>query len=124
MHSVTLGSLVADRYRIIREIGFGGMGTVWLAYDEALESRCAVKLIGTNQALNQEFLVRFECEAKCAAQLRGTHVVDVLNRGQWQGKPFIVMEYRRARTWLCVSIAWAVSTPARPTGSSPRFHAL
>jgi len=66
---------------------------VWLAYDEALDSHCALKLIGASQAKLEEFRIRFECEAKCAAQLRGAHVVDVLNRGQWQGKPFIVMEY-------------------------------
>lgn len=93
MESIAQGTLVADRYRIIREIGFGGMGTVWLAYDESLDSHCALKLIGASQARQEEFRVRFECEAKCAAQLRGAHVVDVLNRGQWQGKPFIVMEY-------------------------------
>jgi serine/threonine-protein kinase len=93
MEAVTQGTLIADRYRAIREIGFGGMGTVWLAYDEALDSQCALKLIGADQAPQEEFRLRFECEAKCAAQLRSAHVVDVLNCGQWQGAPFIVMEY-------------------------------
>jgi serine/threonine protein kinase len=93
METTTQGTLVADRYRLIREIGFGGMGTVWLAYDGVLDSQCAIKLIGASQAAEEEFRIRFECEAKCAAQLRGAHVVDVLDRGQWRGKPFIVMEY-------------------------------
>lgn len=93
METVVKGTLVADRYRLIREIGFGGMGTVWLAHDSELDSQCAVKLIGACQAKSEEFLARFECEAKCAAQLRCAHVVGVLNRGLWQGKPFIVMEY-------------------------------
>jgi serine/threonine protein kinase len=114
MESIAQGTLVADRYRMIREIGFGGMGTVWLAYDEALDSHCALKLIGASQAKLEEFRIRFECEAKCAAQLRGAHVVDVLNRGEWQGKPFIVMEYLEGED-LAVRLARLGRLDARTT---------
>jgi predicted Ser/Thr protein kinase len=93
MASVNPGSFVAERYRLIREIGLGGMGTVWLAHDIVLDSRCALKLISAGQAQQEEFRIRFEWEAKCAAQLRSVHVVDVLNRGEWHGQPFIVMEF-------------------------------
>jgi len=93
MDAVTQGTLVAERYRLIRQVGLGGMGMVWLAYDEGLASHCAVKLLLPEPGRNEELQIRFECEAKCAAQLRSPHVVDVFDRGQWQGNSFIVMEY-------------------------------
>lgn len=69
------------------------MGSVWLAHDQSLDSRCAVKLVDPEKALNEEVRVRFEREAKAAAQIRGTHVVDIFEHGVWEGTPFIVMEY-------------------------------
>jgi serine/threonine protein kinase len=69
------------------------MGAVWLAHDQSLDSHCAVKLVDPEKALNEEVRVRFEREAKAAAQIRGTHVVDIFDHGIWEGTPFIVMEY-------------------------------
>lgn len=69
------------------------MGSVWLAHDQSLDSRCAVKLVDPEKALNEEVRVRFEREAKAAAQIRGMHVVDIFEHGVWEGTPFIVMEY-------------------------------
>ena len=69
------------------------MGSVWLAHDQSLDSHCAVKLVDPEKALNDEVRVRFEREAKAAAQIRGQHVVDIFEHGVWEGTPFIVMEY-------------------------------
>ncbi|HTQ05433.1 MAG TPA: serine/threonine-protein kinase [Polyangiaceae bacterium] len=87
------GVVVANRYRLSRQLGVGGMGTVWLADDLLLDSRCALKLIDDDKAQSSEVRVRFEREAKVAAQLRGAHVVDVFEHGEWEGTPFIAMEY-------------------------------
>jgi serine/threonine protein kinase len=87
------GVVVANRYRLVRQLGVGGMGTVWLADDIHLDSRCALKLIDDDKAQSAEVRVRFEREAKVAAQLRGAHVVDVFEHGEWEGTPFIAMEY-------------------------------
>jgi serine/threonine protein kinase len=87
------GVVVANRYRLMRQLGVGGMGTVWLAEDLLLDSRCALKLIDDDKAQSSEVRVRFAREAKVAAQLRGAHVVDVFEHGEWEGTPFIAMEY-------------------------------
>jgi serine/threonine-protein kinase len=87
------GVVVSARYRLVRPLGVGGMGTVWLADDLLLDSQCALKLIDDDKAQSDEVRVRFAREAKVAAQLRGSHVVDVFEHGEWEGTPFIAMEY-------------------------------
>jgi serine/threonine-protein kinase len=69
------------------------MGSVWLAHDQSLDSHCAVKLVDPEKAANDEVRVRFEREAKAAAQIRGANVVDIFDHGVWDEVPFIVMEY-------------------------------
>jgi serine/threonine-protein kinase len=87
------GVVVAGRYRLVRKLGAGGMGAVWHAHDISLDSRCALKLIDDDKAQSDEVRVRFEREAKAAAQLRGAHVVDVFDHGEWEGTLYIAMEY-------------------------------
>lgn len=69
------------------------MGSVWLAHDQSLDSQCAVKLVDPEKAADEEVRIRFEREAKAAAQIRGANVVDIFDHGIWDGTPFIVMEY-------------------------------
>ena len=69
------------------------MGSVWLAHDQSLDSQCAVKLVDPEKAADEEVRIRFEREAKAAAQIRGANVVDIFDHGIWEGTPFIVMEY-------------------------------
>jgi len=89
---VVPGAVVAERYRLDRVLGTGGMGTVWLAHDVSLDTECALKLIDAEKAKIDEVRVRFEREAKASAQLRGAHVVDVFDYGVWEEVPFIAME--------------------------------
>ncbi len=90
--AVAAGSVVAGRYQLERVLGTGGMGTVWVAHDTALDSKCALKLVDSEQAKIDEVRVRFEREAKASAQLRGAHVVHVFDYGVWGDVPFIAME--------------------------------
>ena len=87
------GVEVAGRYRLVRKLGTGGMGTVWLAQDMLLDSSCALKLIDDDKSESEEVRIRFAREAKVAAQLRGAHVVDVFDHGEWSGVPYIAMEF-------------------------------
>ena len=89
---LTEGLLVADRFRLVRLLGQGGMGSVWLADHLALEIPCAIKFIDREQN-TPDARRRFEREAKAAAQLRGQHVVQILDHGVWQEMPYIAMEY-------------------------------
>jgi eukaryotic-like serine/threonine-protein kinase len=87
------GLIVADRFRLVRELGRGGMGSVWLAEHTGLDILCAVKLIDPRGKESQELRARFEREAKAAAQLKSRHVVQILDHGVWQDVPYIAMEY-------------------------------
>ncbi len=84
--------VVADRFRLVRLLGRGGMGSVWLAHHMGLDIPCAVKFIEGEFAQLPEAQARFEREAKAAAQLRSPHVVQILDHGVWQGTPYIAME--------------------------------
>lgn len=86
------GQLVAGRFQLDRMIGRGGMGSVWKARDGRLDMPCAVKFIEGEIAQNPEATMRFEREAKAAAQLRSPHVVQILDHGVWEGMPYIAME--------------------------------
>jgi len=84
--------VVAGKFRLNRMIGRGGMGSVWHATHIGLDTECAVKFIEGEFAALPEAHQRFEREAKAAAQLRSPHVVQIMDNGVWEGRPYIAME--------------------------------
>jgi serine/threonine-protein kinase len=87
------GATIANRFRLVRQIGEGGMGSVWLATHLGLGIPCAVKFVEGEWRRQPEMVARFEREAKVEAQLRSPHVVHVLDHGVWNGTPYIAMEF-------------------------------
>ena len=85
-------AMVAGRFRLERELGHGGMGSVWLAQDTSLDTPCAIKFIHGQAAEDAGMRARFEREAKSAAQLRSPNVVQILDHGVSDGTPYIAME--------------------------------
>ena len=84
------------RYRILEQLGEGGMAIVYKAYDTRLESEVAVKVIRTEQlapSILERTLRRFEREAKALAKLTHSNIVKVLDYGEQDGKPYLVMPY-------------------------------
>jgi len=99
-----MGRLVAGRYRIVRPLGAGGLGRVWLATDERRGRPVALKeylppggLIGAEQELVAGWMIR---EARAFAQIRHRHVVRVLDVLPGAGAPWIVMEFVPSRSLL------------------------
>jgi serine/threonine protein kinase len=84
--------VVAERFELARVIGRGGMGTVWQATNVRLDAPCAIKFIEGEHLGDPVALARFEREAKSAAQIRSSHVVQILDHGTFQGRPYIAME--------------------------------
>jgi len=82
-------------FRIIREIGRGGMGIVYEAEQLSLGRRVAVKVLPKQSLLDEKHLMRFRREAKMAARLHHTNIVPVLGVGEHDGFHFIVMQYIR-----------------------------
>src|SRR5215470_20075264 len=85
-------AVVAERFRLNRQLGRGGMGSVWHATHLGLDIPCAVKFIEGEYAQLPEAQARFEREAKAAAALRSPHVVQILDHGVCDGTPYIAME--------------------------------
>src|SRR5688500_16603867 len=86
------GDLVAGKYRLERKLGEGGMGSVWSAHHDQLDTAVAIKLI-RGEANRKDMGVRLVQEARAAAKLGHPAIVRVFDVGQTdQGDPFIVME--------------------------------
>jgi len=81
------------RYHIREQLGEGGMATVYKAYDTRLERYVAIKIIRSDQVGATDFQMRFEREAKALAQLSHPNIVTVLDYGEQDGMPYLVMEY-------------------------------
>ena len=79
--------VVAGRYRLVRRLGTGGMSEVWLAEDVELERQVALKLLGA-----EADAARFEREARAAAALAHPNVNQLFDYGEWQGRPYMVLE--------------------------------
>ncbi len=85
-----------DRYHILESLGEGGMASVYKAYDIRLERDVAVKIIRTDMfipATLHQVLKRFEREAKSLAKLSHPNIVHIIDYGEHEGVPYLVMEY-------------------------------
>jgi serine/threonine-protein kinase len=89
-----VGEMVAQRYRIVRLLGEGGMGAVYLAEHILMKKRFALKTLHGEMAEHEEVLGRFRREAEAAAHLEHPHVVAATDFGQIEdGSFFLVLEY-------------------------------
>ncbi|MEV0684097.1 serine/threonine-protein kinase [Nocardia sp. NPDC050378] len=86
------GAIVGG-YRVIKVLGAGGMGTVYLAQNPSLPRRDALKVLSGDLSTDSEFRARFEREANLAAGLDHPNIVAVYNRGDEDGQLWIAMQY-------------------------------
>jgi eukaryotic-like serine/threonine-protein kinase len=100
------------RYAVLEQLGAGGMATVYRAMDPRLQREVAVKVIRRETIPPEQleaFLKRFEREARALAKLAHPNIVSVLDCGEQDGAPFLVMEYLTGGTlkqWLGKPIRW------------------
>jgi len=88
------GKIVGGKYRIVRELGRGGMGVVFEAVHEKLGHRVAIKQLTADIRVRPDLLARFDREARAAAKLQSRHVASVIDADTAEdGSPFLVMEY-------------------------------
>src|SRR5687768_4372695 len=87
------GTLVGNNVRLVRVLGQGGMGSIWVADHLTLHTQVAVKFMSPEIAKNAEAATRFTREASAAAQIKSPHVVQTFDHGLTEeGIPYIVME--------------------------------
>src|SRR5919198_3570200 len=93
-----INTLFHGRYRILRKLGAGGMADVYLAEDQELGRRVAIKILNDRHAADDSFVERFRREAKNAAGLSHPNIVSIYDRGTAEGTYYIAMEYLDGRS--------------------------
>ncbi|HTS72680.1 MAG TPA: protein kinase, partial [Gaiellaceae bacterium] len=93
-----IGTVFDGRYRIIRKLGAGGMADVYLAEDQELGRRVAIKILNDRHAADEQFVERFRREAKNAAGLSHPNIVSIYDRGTAEDTYYIAMEYLEGRS--------------------------
>lgn len=93
-----IGKTVAGRYGLVRLLGDGGMGAVYKAEDNVLRRFVALKLLHPAAAANPAAVERFLREAQAAASIGHPNIIDILDFGESDSKPYLVMEYLRGRS--------------------------
>jgi hypothetical protein len=88
-----VGELVAGRYELEELVGTGGMSSVYRAHDRLLERKVALKILHDVHGADEETIERFRREARSVAQLSHPSIVTVIDRGEDDGRQFIVFEY-------------------------------
>jgi serine/threonine-protein kinase len=93
-----LGTVIAERYRLDRKLGEGGMGVVYLAHHIVLEKPVAIKILGEDLARRPDLVQRFLHEAKAASRIHQENIVDITDFGQTpSGTVFFAMELLEGR---------------------------
>ncbi len=88
------GQILADKYRIVRVIGTGGMGAVYEGENVRIRRRVAIKTLHQQVATKTDVIQRFEREAQAAGRIGSEHIVEVLDMGDLpDGSRFMVMEF-------------------------------
>jgi len=93
-----IGTFFDGRYQVVRKLGAGGMANVYLAEDQELGRRVAIKILNDRHANDEQFVERFRREAKNAAALSHPNIVSIYDRGEAEGTYYIAMEYLDGRS--------------------------
>ena len=93
------GTLLANRYRIVRQLGSGGMGSVWLAEDMQLDNKpFAIKMLPAILVSNKRAYRQLKDEALVAMKLTHPNIVTLRAFEENNGNPFLVMDYIEGRS--------------------------
>src|SRR3990172_8662273 len=93
-----INTIFDGRYKVLRKLGAGGMADVYLAEDQELGRRVAIKILNERHANDDQFVERFRSEAKSAARLSHPNIVSIYDRGQAEDTYYIAMEYLDGRS--------------------------
>jgi serine/threonine-protein kinase len=88
-----VGDVLSDRYEVEELIGTGGMSSVYRARDRLLGRMVALKVLHQQYTEDEDYVERFRREARAVAALSHPNIVTVIDRGEHEGRPFIVFEY-------------------------------
>jgi serine/threonine-protein kinase len=107
-----VGETVDERWKLLEQLGAGGMGVVYRAERLKLGRAVAIKFLDERAARTETAVARFDREARAISRLRHRHIVDITDFGVWRRRPYIVMEYVAGRP-LNKEMGKREMTPAR-----------
>lgn len=95
--------MLDNRYRLVEQLGAGGMAVVWRGYDEVLGRQIAIKVLGPELAADPAFVNRLRAEAQAAARLSHPRITSVHDYGESRSddgaiRPYVVMELVEGET--------------------------
>ena len=88
-----VGEIISGRYELEQLVGSGGMSNVFRAHDRLLERTVALKVLHEQFTRDEDYVERFRREARSVAQLAHPNIVTVIDRGEQEGRQFIVFEF-------------------------------
>jgi eukaryotic-like serine/threonine-protein kinase len=88
-----IGQLIAGRYEVEELVGSGGMSSVYRARDHILERPVALKVLHEQYSSDPEYVERFRREARAIARVNHPNIVTVIDRGEFEGRQFMVFEH-------------------------------
>src|SRR5471032_2672399 len=88
-----VGEVLTDRYELEELVGTGGMSSVYRAHDRLLDRKVALKVLHQQYSDDDDYVERFRREARAVAALAHPNIVTVIDRGEHEGRQFIVFEY-------------------------------
>src|SRR3954471_9979436 len=88
-----VGEVLSDRYELEELVGTGGMSSVFRAHDRLLDRKVALKVLHEQYTADADYVERFRREARAVAALSHPNIVTVIDRGEHEGRQFIVFEY-------------------------------
>ncbi|MBK9258834.1 MAG: serine/threonine protein kinase [Polyangiaceae bacterium] len=126
-----IGALAAGKYRVVRLIGRGGMGSVYEAQNVAIGKRVALKFLRAPAGADPSVRARFHREARLVSAIESAHIVQIFDTGETEtGEPFLVMEFlqgedlaSRIRRLGRMSVQAASSIAAQALRGLKRAHA-
>lgn len=118
-----VGTLLNERYRIDAELGRGGMGAVYRAYDTLLDRAVAVKVL-SDPRLGTEGRARLLREAQAVAKLDHVNIVAVYDAGESNGSPFVVMQLVEGSHCTNAGPRGSMKLSQWPNSCVPRFTML
>src|SRR4051812_14202225 len=98
MLMASLEGQMLGQYKVIGQMGSGGMATVYKAYHPRLDRYVAIKMLHEAFQEDKNFLARFEREAQIVARLEHPHIVPVFDFDEFNRRPYLVMKYIEGRT--------------------------